>query len=102
MWGMRSLLLIVALLLAGCSKQPVNHEPIRKYHIDGEIVRLDPDTQSAVIRHKDIEGWMKAMTMDYPFRSKEDYAKLHPGDHITGTVFVQGDDFWVGEIQKAP
>jgi hypothetical protein len=42
------------------------------------------------------------MTMDYPFRSKEDYAKLHPGDHITGTVFVQGDDFWVGEIQKSP
>jgi Cu/Ag efflux protein CusF len=99
---MRSILLAAALLLAGCSKQPVNHEPIRKYHIDGEIVRLDPDAQSAVIRHKDIEGWMKAMTMDYPFRSKEDYAKLHPGDHITGTVFVQGDDFWVGEIQKSP
>jgi len=95
-------LMAVAFAVAGCSKQPVNTEPIRKYKIDGEIVRLDPDTQTAVIRHKDIEGWMKAMTMDYPFRSKEDYAKLHPGDHITGTVFVQGDDFWVGEIQKSP
>jgi Cu/Ag efflux protein CusF len=95
-------LLAAALILTACSKQPVNREPIRKYHIDGEIVRLDPDTQSAVIRHKDIEGWMKAMTMDYAFRSKEEYGKIHPGDHITGTVYVQGDDFWIGEIQKAP
>ena len=80
----------------------MNKEPVRKYRIDGEIVRLDPEAQSAVINHKDIEGWMKAMTMEYPFRSKEEYAKLHAGDHITGTVFVQGDDFWVGEIQKVP
>jgi Cu/Ag efflux protein CusF len=99
---MRSILLAAVLILTACSRQPVNHEPIRQYRIDGEIMRLDPDSQSATIRHKDIQGWMKAMTMDYPFRSKQEYAKLHPGDHITGTVYVQGDDFWVGQVQKAP
>ena len=94
--------MVLLLGLAGCSRDPRNTAPVKQYKIDGEIVRLDPADQTAVIKHKDIDGWMKAMTMDYAFRSKEDYAKLHPGDHILGTVFVQGDDFWVGEIQKAP
>ena len=51
---------------------------------------------------KAIEGWMGAMTMDYPIRTKEDFAKLHPGDRIDGTVYVQDEDYSVGDIHRAP
>ena len=92
------LILAVWAVATGCSQPKANTAPVVQHHIDGEIVRLNPDEQSAVIKHKDIDGWMKAMTMGYAIRDKGDFAKLHPGDHITGTVFVQGDEFWVGDI----
>jgi len=104
----RSVFLSAALLLAllaglfGCSRKPVNKAPIQKYKMEGEVIRVDPGYQVAVIKHKDIDGWMKAMTMDYTVRSKEDFSKLHPGDHIFATVFVQGDEFWVGDVRNAP
>jgi Cu/Ag efflux protein CusF len=44
---------------------------------------------------------MEAMTMDYPVKDQADLAKLSAGQPITATVFVQGQDFWIGEINAA-
>jgi Cu/Ag efflux protein CusF len=97
-----AILLFAAFAWTACSGQKANNAPIQKYSMDGEIMRVNSADQTATIKHKDIEGWMKAMTMDYSIRNKDDFAKLHPGDHINGTVYVQGDDFWVGDIHEAP
>jgi Cu/Ag efflux protein CusF len=43
---------------------------------------------------------MEAMTMEYPVREKAEFAKLHVGDRITATVFVQDLDYWVGHIHR--
>ena len=47
-----------------------------------------------------VEGWMDAMTMDYPVKEQVEFDKLHAGDHIAATVFVQDLNFWVGEIHQ--
>jgi len=47
-----------------------------------------------------IEGWMDAMTMEYPVKNDADYQILRPGQHIQATVFVQGMNFWIGEIRE--
>lgn len=96
----RSLLLLAA-AFSGCSKppKPASNEPIKRYSMEGEVMRLDGD-QVAVIKHKDIEGWMKAMTMDYPIRDKGQYANLKVGQHIQADVFVQGFDYWVDNIRQ--
>ena len=62
---------------------------------------MNPGDQTATIKHGAIPEWngMGPMTMDYQIPSKADYAKLHTGDHIKGTVFVQDQEFWVGDIQ---
>jgi Cu/Ag efflux protein CusF len=67
----------------------------------GEVMQLDPEHQVATINHENIEGFMHAMTMDYGFRDKQEFAKLHKGDHIEATLFVQGDDYWVGQVKTA-
>jgi Cu/Ag efflux protein CusF len=94
----RSFCLLAAVAVAcGTKKPPAG--PLRQYLIEGEVLKVNPADQTATIKHKDIEGWMHAMTMDYPIKTKEDFAKLHPGDHIRGTVFVQDEDYSVGSIQ---
>lgn len=93
----------IALIAATACSQPKSAEPVKEYKIVGDIVKVNPSEQSATIKHKAIEGWMpEAMTMDYPIRNKEEMSKLHPGDHITGTVYVQGEEYSVGNIQATP
>jgi Cu/Ag efflux protein CusF len=94
--------LLLALLLATCANPKPAAGPLHKYRIEGEILKTDPDSRTATIKHKAIEGWMGAMTMEYPIRTKEDFAKLHPGDHIDGTVYVQDEDYSVGDVRTAP
>ena len=93
------ILLLASLLLAGCASKPA--EPIHKYPMRGVVTQLDPEHQVATIKHEDIPGFMHAMTMEYGLRDKQDFAKLHSGDRIQATVFVQGDDYWVGEVKPA-
>ena len=90
--------LVFSLSPGGCANSKPAPGPMRRYRIEGEILKTDSADQTATIRHKDIEGWMHAMTMDYPIRKKEDFSQLHAGDHITGTVYVQDEDFSVGDI----
>lgn len=89
-----------SVLISACSNHKVTSTAVERYPIDGEIVHLSEGEQTATIRHKAIPAWhnMGAMTMNYSIPSKTDFGKLHEGDHITGTVFVQGDEFWVGDI----
>lgn len=64
----------------------------------GEVIRMDPQVRTAVIKHEKIEGWMEAMTMEFPVRDAEEFKKLEAGKHITATVFVTEDDYWIGKI----
>jgi protein SCO1/2 len=86
-------------LLAGCASEKKNDAPIKRYSVRGQVLRLEPQRELAVIKHEKIEGWMEAMTMEFPVRDKAEFAKLAEGKHIRATVFVQDLDYWIGEIQ---
>jgi protein SCO1/2 len=95
-------LAVVAALLSACSNHKVTSTAVKRYAIEGEILKVNPGEQTATIKHKEIPGWMGAMTMDYQIPSKTDYGKVHVGDRIKATVFVQDEEFWVGDIQDPP
>ena len=65
----------------------------------GAVLRLDAQGHIATIKSEKIEGWMEPMTMDFPVKDDADFAKLHPGETIRATVFVQGLQYWVGNVQ---
>ena len=99
---MPGIAMLFAIALAGCgSKAPESKLPVKEYVMRGEVLKLDPANQLATIKHEEIKGWMGAMTMDYAVRDKPEFAKLRNGAHFTATVYVQGDDFWVGKIEPA-
>ena len=63
--------------------------PVKEYALKGEIVSLVPQGQAANIKHEKIDGWMEAMTMEFPVKDKSEFDSLRVGDRITATVFVQ-------------
>ena len=97
-----ALLLPVVLLLA-CSHPAAetNKEPPKQYQLHGEVVRVDSQNQTAMINAQKIEGWMEAMSMEYPVKDQPGFSTLHPNDCIDATVFVQGADFWVADVKHA-
>jgi protein SCO1/2 len=94
-----NLALAAALLTAGCGVSSV--PGISKHHIHGVIQSLDAKDHTATIRHHKIEGFMDAMTMEFPVRNDKEFAALRVGETIDGTVFVQDTNYWVGDIQEA-
>jgi len=96
-------ILLLAFALCACKQkaaQPVSKAPIEKYKLNGVVVSVEPQGQIAKIKGQKIEGWMEAMTMEYPVKDQKEFDKLHPGDHIAATVFVQDLNYWLGEIHQ--
>ena len=81
-------------LLAGCGGNAV-----KRYPMEGEILKLDPGTKNATIKAGEIKGWMDAMTMEYTVKPDAEFAKLHVGDHIQATVVVQDPTYWVTDVK---
>jgi Cu/Ag efflux protein CusF len=87
------------LVLVSCKS--ANHRPVRNCELRGEVIRLDPQVRTAVIRHQKICDWMGAMTMEFPVRNDRDFAALKPGEHITATVYIGDPEFWIANVQPA-
>ena len=86
---------ILLLLLTACSKPA----PEKRYTLHGDVIALDFRTRIATIKGDKIEGWMEAMTMEYPVKDKAEFAKLQVGRRIAATVFVTEARYYIGEIE---
>lgn len=91
----RAAIFALPLLIAACKKEP----PAHHYTVRGVVLKVDPANKSATIDAEKIEGWMDAMTMEYPVASAADLAKLKPGNKITATVDVRDLDYSLSNIQ---
>jgi Cu/Ag efflux protein CusF len=93
--------LICALMLAGCQRNPAP-QPTKEYQMQGEVVSVDPAAQTATVKSGKIEGWMEAMTMEYPVKDKAEFSKLKAGEKIKAKILVQGTDYWISSINEEP
>lgn len=96
-------ILLLAIVFCSCkerSAKSVSNAPIERYRLDGVVLQLDTPGHIAKIKGQKIEGWMDAMTMEYPVKDQNEFSALHVGDHIAATVFVQDLNYWIGEIHQ--
>ena len=63
--------------------------PARQYSLTGKVIALNAGDRTATVDAAAIPGFMEAMTMEYPIKSKTDFEKLRVGDKITATVEVR-------------
>ena len=96
----RAVLAAAAVILAGCAAKQESQG--KRYPMQGEIKALDPTAKSANINAGKIEGWMEAMTMEYPVRDKQAFGKLKVGEKIQAKVLVQGLDYWIADVNESP
>src|ERR1700733_3141434 len=100
--------IVLFALLAACHQASVTStakedkdEPVKQYPMHGEVLRLDPQGKIAAIKAGKIGDWMEAMTMEYPVKEQPEFDKLHVGDKIDATVYVQGNGYWIGGVQAS-
>lgn len=99
---MKTLICLVLMLsLAGCQRMPAP-KPAQEYQMQGEVVSVDPSSQTATVKHGKIEGWMEAMTMEYPIKDKQQFSKLKVGEKIQAKILVQGTDYWIATVNPDP
>jgi Cu/Ag efflux protein CusF len=100
----------IVLMTGACSSTPPQSErtsaksatgAVETYPMHGKIVSLDPAAKTARIDAGPIGDWMGAMTMNYTIKDDAGFSKLAVGSSIDATVFVDGDNFWVGDIKPA-
>jgi len=93
--------LVLALALAGCQRNPPP-QAAKEFQMRGEVVSLDPTSHTATVKHDKIEGWMEAMTMEYPIKDQQAFNQLKVGEKIQAKVLVQGADYWIASVNEEP
>jgi Cu/Ag efflux protein CusF len=89
------LLFALAVALAACGSPPKT----KTYPMQGEIKALNAGSKSATIAAGKIEGWMEAMTMDYPVKPDAEFQKLHVGDRIEAKLVVEEEKYYLTEVR---
>jgi protein SCO1/2 len=76
-------------LAAGCGRAPDAPSPSgeRRFPLTGEVVSANPSRKVFVVRHNAVEGYMPAMTMEFPV-SAGDAASARPGERIRADLVV--------------
>ena len=66
--------------------------PPKHFKLQGTVKSVDAKNHKLVVDHKEIPGFMKAMTMPYNVRKEEDLTKISAGDQIAADVVVSAEE----------
>ena len=89
-------LLATMLAAISCNRGPAPKE----YQLTGQIIGIRPDANEMLIKHEDIPGFMAAMTMPYTVGDPSLLNGKEPGDLITATILVTGDEAHLSSVTK--
>src|SRR5262249_44751072 len=78
------------------SSGPVTTE---EYALKGVVRSVAPESGRVLIRHEEIPGFMKAMTMPLRPADESILGLLHPGDEVEGVLHVEKQDGAVQDYQ---
>jgi protein SCO1/2 len=90
------LILGVAVLAASCGNS--TKQSGQRYHMEGTVVSVDRQNQEIEVNHKEIPGFMGAMTMPYPVKTPFVLNQVSAGDQITADVVVSGSQYWLENV----
>jgi protein SCO1 len=97
-----SLAVLLLALLTACSKKQPEFVVAHRYTLTGTVVSVNPNAQTASIDAAAVPGFMEAMTMEYPVKSRSEFDALHPGEKIKATLNVSAsnDEYNLTDIQN--
>ena len=97
-----ALLLSAIFLLTACqgqSSKPANASAdAKRYELKGKVIAVDKAKKKATVDHREIPGFMEAMTMDFEIRADWVWDDLTPGSEISATLVVDKDGYWLENL----
>jgi protein SCO1/2 len=97
--------LFISLVSIACQNSAaisnVNSSAAERYPIKGKVIAVDKAAKTATIDHEEIEGFMKAMTMDFPIHADWVWDDLVAGVEIRAELVVDKDakePYWLENI----
>jgi len=88
-----AVLAVVSLIACRSSKQE-----FRRYTVDGKVLAVNNDKKTLTIAHKEIQGLMGAMTMDYSVNEGWVMRQAKPGDHITASLVMDPEGAYLENV----
>lgn len=76
----------------GLAQTPGQSVPPKHFKLEGTVKSVDAQNHKLVVDHKEIPGFMRAMTMPYNVKQEEDLTKVSAGDQIAADVVVSADE----------
>lgn len=75
-------------------------ESAEQYPIRGQVTAVSPQGSTITIDHEDIEGFMKAMTMEFQVDSPQVLEGIEQGDQVQGQLIRKDGQYIITELQK--
>ena len=82
------------------SAAPAAKAETKRHPLRGVITRVDSETSSLMVKHEEIPGVMRAMTMRFKV-APEVVKKFQAGDAITGVMSRVDDEWRLDEVKAA-
>ncbi len=98
------LFLLAALFITSCQNVGDGNKAsssAKRYPLKGKVVSVDKAAKKAKIDHEPVEGYMPAMTMDFPIRADWVWDELTPGSEIRAELVVDNtatEPYWLENI----
>ena len=73
----------------------------QKHPLRGVITRVEAEASALMVKHEDIPGVMRAMTMKFKV-APEVVKTFKAGDAITGLMYRQGNEWRLDDVKAAP
>jgi protein SCO1/2 len=70
----------------------------KRYELRGRIVAVDKAKKKATVAHENVEGFMDAMTMDFPIKDDWVWDDLSKDADIRAELVVDKDGYWLEKI----
>src|SRR5688572_26213512 len=98
------LLTLIVLMTACVNRGPTENGPspnVKRYRLKGKVVAVDREKKRARIDHEAIEGFMEAMTMDFPIQADWVWDNLTPGSEVRAELVVDSsatEPYWLENV----
>lgn len=97
--------ILVVFSITSCGIKQANSEAnsptAKRYPMKGMVISVDRENKRAKIEHETIEGFMEAMTMDFPIHADWVWDELTPGSEVRAEMVVDinaKDPYWLENV----
>lgn len=90
----------LSVAVAAESKSAAKTDAVKRHPLRGVVTAVDAERSTLMVKHEEIPGVMRAMTMAFKVDPKA-LAAVKKGDAVTGLMSRQGKDWVLENVQPA-